>query len=264
LPSLYFTSERDDGRTQPFHAISNEDEKKALWSSWIVRSIRNSSCVGQSRVGLGRLESRDRTAEEVEYRFKERPENILKMDRLRIIENSRKRTSTASSRPTNMSTRHSASLPSLKPSLMALLLLSQTVLSQQVLDPGALPSCALSCGLLTDAQKVCVPPAAPATDQATYKSCFCASDFLAGNLKQGKVDGLCQPECNAADMGRVLEWFNGFCGAPATGAVPAPIAPVVGTPTVTSNAGGPKVTLGTTDNRKSNGKALAAPVRKSW
>jgi hypothetical protein len=156
--------------------------------------------------------------------------------------------------------RHSASRAStsLQPSAIAvislLLLLCLPVLAQDtyaVLDAAVLPSCALTCPQLSDAQKVCVPPAAPVTNAATYTSCFCNSNYLAGNLKVGQTTGLCESQCTPADLGRVQAWYNGLCAIPGAATGETPTAP----------GNGPTVTLGTTLN-KANVPASTQP--KTW
>jgi hypothetical protein len=126
---------------------------------------------------------------------------------------------------------------------LAILLLSLTTpasaQSTQILDPAVLPSCALTCPVLLDAQKACVPPAVAAGSPTTYNSCFCSSNLLAGSLKAGNANGLCQGGCTPADMARVQTWFNGLCNS-ATATTPTAAGP------------GP-TTLGPTQNKDGTG-----------
>ena len=80
---------------------------------------------------------------------------------------------------------------------------------------GQLPSCAQGCTLLNQAQSACVPPAAPATNQATYQSCFCQSAYLR-TLYQSP-NGVCDANCGQSDLVKIQQWYTGLCksGAPA-------------------------------------------------
>lgn len=79
--------------------------------------------------------------------------------------------------------------------------------SQNFISP-TLPACAQQCPTLQQAQTICVPPAAPVTNQGIYQSCFCNSDLL----KQLPVtpSATC-PTCPPADLVTLQSWFAGFC-----------------------------------------------------
>ena len=102
-------------------------------------------------------------------------------------------------------------------SLLRLLLLAFSLFSlpapyafaQEVLDFGILPACAGACPSLTDAQASCVPPAAPATDQTTYESCFCQSAFLQPLFTS--PNGVCDAFCAQPELDRIWQWFTGLC-----------------------------------------------------
>lgn len=101
---------------------------------------------------------------------------------------------------------------SLRNVLLSLSLLSlqiPNIFAQEVLDFGILPACAGACPSLTDAQTSCIPPAAPATDQATYESCFCQNAFLQPLFTS--PNGVCDAFCAQPELDRIWEWFTGLC-----------------------------------------------------
>ncbi|KAI1134508.1 hypothetical protein F5Y05DRAFT_207031 [Hypoxylon sp. FL0543] len=75
----------------------------------------------------------------------------------------------------------------------------------------SLPSCAVRCGPLYDANGACVPPAAPQADETTYDKCFCSYSKLAP-FSQGTA-GVCDTACtdDAAGLGSIQGWFTSFC-----------------------------------------------------
>ena len=77
--------------------------------------------------------------------------------------------------------------------------------------PATLPSCAPVCPALINAQQACAPTA---SDQATYKTCFCESAYL--NTVQTSPSNICSPQCSDADFGSIANWFKGFCGVQAS------------------------------------------------
>ena len=94
------------------------------------------------------------------------------------------------------------------------LLLANVTSAQSVLDPAALPPCAEECTILQQAQSGCVPPAAPATDQQTYESCFCQSVFLQPLFTS--PNGVCDQFCTErSDLVQIQGWFTGLCQAQA-------------------------------------------------
>lgn len=84
--------------------------------------------------------------------------------------------------------------------------------AQTTLISNTLPACAQSCPVLLQAQSACVPPptgAAAVSNQQTYTSCFCQSNYLVP-LKSGSANNLC-PTCSAADLSTTQQWYNGLC-----------------------------------------------------
>jgi len=87
--------------------------------------------------------------------------------------------------------------------------LSQTLLPSA---PSAqFPNCAFACTYLQQAASLCLPPAAPATDQTTYISCFCQSGLLAPLYSS--PHGVCDAQCPVeSDLDTLQLWYKGFCG----------------------------------------------------
>lgn len=79
--------------------------------------------------------------------------------------------------------------------------------SQNFISP-TLPACAQQCQTLQQAQTICIPPAAPVTNQGIYQSCFCNSDLLK-QLPAAPL-AIC-PTCAPADLVTLQNWFAGFC-----------------------------------------------------
>ena len=83
----------------------------------------------------------------------------------------------------------------------------------QLLDfssPNALPACANQCQPLYTAQYACIPPQAPVSDDAAYRSCFCQSAFLHNlySTPAGLCDGICPPD----GLAQIRNWYVGTCG----------------------------------------------------
>jgi len=86
---------------------------------------------------------------------------------------------------------------------------------------GTLPTCALLCGPLFDAQGACSPP--------VDTSCFCKypslQPFYAGDT------GVCQTSqsgvCTGSDLSTVQTWFLGLCGSSASSVASLTAAPTV-------------------------------------
>ncbi|KAI1382040.1 hypothetical protein F4677DRAFT_12912 [Hypoxylon crocopeplum] len=76
---------------------------------------------------------------------------------------------------------------------------------------SSLPSCAVRCGPLYDANGACVPPVAAQADENTYDSCFCAYNSLQP-FKQG-TSGVCDSACTGdnAGLSSIQGWFTSFC-----------------------------------------------------
>ena len=104
-----------------------------------------------------------------------------------------------------------ALLSAMRSTLTILGLLVSSVSSQLLnFAPGNLPACAQSCQTLQNAQTVCVPPAAPATGQLSYQSCFCQSAYLT-TLRQSSA-GICDTSCpNPTDATQIQKWYINLC-----------------------------------------------------
>ncbi|RYP57086.1 hypothetical protein DL769_009706 [Monosporascus sp. CRB-8-3] len=81
--------------------------------------------------------------------------------------------------------------------------------STTIVPFASLPSCALECGPLYDANGACVPPAVPANDASVYNTCFCNNAALQG-LGQG-TSGVCENQCNEQGLSGIRDWFTSFC-----------------------------------------------------
>ena len=95
---------------------------------------------------------------------------------------------------------------------MILSFLQPFTYAQTTIISNTLPACAQSCPVLIQAQSACVPPpagAAAVSNQQTYTSCFCQSNYLVP-LKSGSASTLC-PTCSAQDMSSTQQWFNRLC-----------------------------------------------------
>ncbi|KAI0890101.1 uncharacterized protein GGS22DRAFT_8486 [Annulohypoxylon maeteangense] len=81
---------------------------------------------------------------------------------------------------------------------------------------ASLPSCAVQCGPLYDANGACVPPAAAQADGTTYDSCFCKYDSLQP-FSRG-TSGVCDTACtaDAGGLSSIQGWFTSFCAKAAT------------------------------------------------
>ncbi|KAL7629482.1 hypothetical protein AAE478_001002 [Parahypoxylon ruwenzoriense] len=100
---------------------------------------------------------------------------------------------------------------------------------------ASLPSCAVRCGPLYDANGACVPPAAPSSDENTYNSCFCAYDSLQP-FSRG-TSGVCDDACTAdnAGLSGIQSWFTSFCNGRAVATTTSSSA--AGSSTGGANAG---------------------------
>ncbi|KAF2099063.1 hypothetical protein NA57DRAFT_76299 [Rhizodiscina lignyota] len=93
--------------------------------------------------------------------------------------------------------------------LIFLTTLGGIVNAQTVLDSSKLPSCYTQCQPLTQANGACVPPAAPVTDQGTYQSCFCASQFLVALYSSPTLQNCAA--CSASDQSQIQTWYESLC-----------------------------------------------------
>ncbi|KAI0466411.1 hypothetical protein F4859DRAFT_299889 [Xylaria cf. heliscus] len=83
--------------------------------------------------------------------------------------------------------------------------------STTIVPFAALPSCAVNCGTLYDANGACVPPVNPTTDENAWDTCFCAYSELQP-LKSGPAD-VCKGSCNgeAQGLSSIQSWFTSLC-----------------------------------------------------
>lgn len=131
----------------------------------------------------------------------------------------------------------------------------------QTIIPPTIPVCAQTCPILLDAQRGCVPPAAPVKDQGTYQSCFCLSAFLT-QLPSSPSD-VC-PTCSSGDQGLLQSWFSDFCkqGSPVT-SVSAPTPTTFLVSSTTTRA----VPTATANNAAAGGSTISTrppPDNRSW
>jgi hypothetical protein len=89
---------------------------------------------------------------------------------------------------------------------------------------NGLPGCAKTCKSILNADIYCLPPTAPVSNEATYTSCFCQSQWLHG-VKDNT--GICPQECGEKDEKEIQNAYNDLCGIPGPSAtrflsVPAP------------------------------------------
>ncbi|KAI1322222.1 hypothetical protein F5Y16DRAFT_51605 [Xylariaceae sp. FL0255] len=83
--------------------------------------------------------------------------------------------------------------------------------STTIVPFASLPSCALSCGPLYDANGACVPPVNTATATASWDSCFCSYGELQP-FSTGTA-GVCDSACTAqaGGLGSIQAWFTSLC-----------------------------------------------------
>ena len=117
-------------------------------------------------------------------------------------------------KPLNSQKSHSPTMLTLPTLLLTTALflthLTPTTAQSGSLLSGSLPACAPACPLLQQAATGCVPPSAPATDQKTYKSCFCQSALLT-SLQQKPSVNICAPQCSDADFAAIDVWYRNVC-----------------------------------------------------
>jgi len=101
--------------------------------------------------------------------------------------------------------------------------------STTIVPFASLPSCAVNCGPLYDANGACVPPANPATDEGSWDSCFCNYGSLQP-LKSGPSD-VCKGACNADPQGLpgIQNWFTSLCNKAVDPTATTTSAPNTGT-----------------------------------
>lgn len=131
----------------------------------------------------------------------------------------------------------------------------------QTIIPPTIPVCAQTCPILLDAQRNCVPPAAPVTEQGTYQSCFCLSALL--TQLPSSPAAVC-PACSSGDQGLLQSWFGDLCkqGAPVN-SVPAPTPTTVLVSSTTARA----APTATSNNAAGGGSTIStrpSPDHRSW
>jgi hypothetical protein len=111
-----------------------------------------------------------------------------------------------------------------------------------------LPQCAVSCGILYEANGACVPPALPTNAASVYEGCFCNYPAVAAFRTSGATAGVCEQFCDSNGASSIAQWFTGLCNiSPNGGGNDGGPAGVPATPTLT-NGGMP-----TGDTSGSNG-----------
>ncbi|KAH7073110.1 hypothetical protein BKA63DRAFT_604744 [Paraphoma chrysanthemicola] len=81
-----------------------------------------------------------------------------------------------------------------------------------IIDYAQLPACAASCKIISTAESICVPPAAPVSNKETYVDCFCQSAYLKTLHANGEI---CHGICSHEDDTTISRYYNEFCGTPA-------------------------------------------------
>ncbi|KLJ10103.1 hypothetical protein EMPG_09915 [Blastomyces silverae] len=97
------------------------------------------------------------------------------------------------------------------------------------------PECAAACPLLQEAQANCIPPAAPVTNEATYKSCFCQSSLL--QPLHSSPNGVCDAVCPPPELNTLQQWYAGLCASGNPEATQTTTTLATPTTTMSSNAG---------------------------
>lgn len=143
---------------------------------------------------------------------------------------------------------------------LCLLILPTLSQNTQLLDfssPNGLPSCANQCQPLYTAQYACIPPQAPVTNEATYRSCFCQSGFL--RTLYSTTRGLCDAVCPVNDLTRIRDWYLQSCGQRAVFTNP-------GTSTSSSSTVTASATKGSQGGTKTSSSLVATdqPSQKNW
>jgi hypothetical protein len=122
-----------------------------------------------------------------------------------------------------------------------LLLAAASALAESVIDYNKIPGCARQCTVLDQAEKGCVPPAAPSSNQATYQSCFCQSALLSPLRSSGSQ---CQPACSQEDATKISQYYTGLCNGPVVNPPSQTTGTTTGTATATAGAIGKVVRPG--------------------
>ncbi|PGH05280.1 hypothetical protein GX51_03001 [Blastomyces parvus] len=100
------------------------------------------------------------------------------------------------------------------------------------------PECAVGCPLLQEAQANCIPPAAPATNQAIYNSCFCQSSLI--QALHSSPNGVCDAVCPPAELSKLQQWYAGFCATGNPGGTQTTTTSTTSTTTSSDSGSGPE------------------------
>lgn len=129
----------------------------------------------------------------------------------------------------------------------------------QTIIPPTIPVCAQTCPILLDAQRGCVPPAAPVQDQEVYQSCFCLSALLT-QLPSSPV-AVC-PACSSGDQKLLQSWFGDLCKPVTLVSAPTPTTVLVSSTTARAT-----VPTATPNNAAAGGSTISTrppPDNRSW
>lgn len=131
----------------------------------------------------------------------------------------------------------------------------------QTIIPPSIPYCAQVCPILLDAQRGCVPPAAPVEDQRIYQSCFCLSALL--TQLPSSPSAVC-PACPSEDQVLLQSWFSDLCKQGSSViSVSAPTATTFLVSSTTARA----VPTATANNAAAGGSTISTrppPDNRSW
>lgn len=156
----------------------------------------------------------------------------------------------------NSSIRTIDTLVEMRPLTIFALSATLTLVSSQAIVPttssSTFPGCALSCGVLLNAQVACIPPYAAVTSQLAYDNCFCQYSTL--QALYTTPDSVCVGNCAIeSDRQLLRSWFLNFCQSVAKG-----VDPIAGTTTIT-----PTVTTTVTGGRATGSVITLSPVPNS-
>ncbi|KAF2759309.1 hypothetical protein EJ05DRAFT_537604 [Pseudovirgaria hyperparasitica] len=97
---------------------------------------------------------------------------------------------------------------------LILAILATTIVAQsteKIIPFSSLPACAATCPELNAANDVCVPPAVPAGNTDSYRTCVCNSDRLAALITNPKA--VCASVCTTdSDFQAIQSGYNTLCG----------------------------------------------------
>lgn len=140
-------------------------------------------------------------------------------------------------------------------SFALLAVLASVLVAESVIDYSKLPDCAHQCAVLDQAEKNCVPPAAPVTDQGIYQSCLCQSALLTTLHSSGT---LCQQFCSTDDANKISQYYVALCNGPV---VQPPAATTIATTTRASTSTSAK---GTATAGAAGGTPVSTSPKSDW